>query len=94
MSGCDLLVVHPTLERGGTLDLLMTDVPDLVRVAVVALMSNSDHTYLPAVFLMALDAPNLCVSRTICIVTQDLPWCNIWSADNTVEVLDEHNTNL
>ena len=35
VSGCDQLVVGPTLARGGTLDLLMTDVPDLVRVVVV-----------------------------------------------------------
>ena len=35
VSGCDQLVVGPAHARGGTLDLLMTDVPDLVRVAVV-----------------------------------------------------------
>ena len=29
VSGCDQLVVGPTNPRGGTLDLLMTDVPDL-----------------------------------------------------------------
>ena len=29
MSGCDQLVVSPTHARGGALDLLMTDVPDL-----------------------------------------------------------------
>ena len=37
---CDQLVVGPTHARGGTLDLLMTDVPDLVRVAVVAPIDN------------------------------------------------------
>ena len=36
VSGCYQLVVGPTHARGGTLDLLMTDVPDLVWVAVVA----------------------------------------------------------
>ena len=30
VSGCDQLVVGPTHAHGGTLDLLMTDVPDLV----------------------------------------------------------------
>ena len=35
VSGCDQLVVGPTHARGGTLHLLMTDVPDLVRVAIV-----------------------------------------------------------
>ena len=34
VSGCDQLVVGSTHARGGTLDLLMTDVPDLVWVAV------------------------------------------------------------
>ena len=36
VSCCYQLVVSPTHARGGTLNLLMTDVPDLVRVAVVA----------------------------------------------------------
>ena len=53
VSGCDQLVVGPTHARGGTLDLLMTDVPDLVRVAVVAPIGNSDHSSLPAVISMA-----------------------------------------
>ena len=30
VSGCDQLVVGPTHARGGTLDLLTTDVPDLM----------------------------------------------------------------
>ena len=32
VSGCDQLVIDPTHAHGGTLDLMMTDVPDLVRV--------------------------------------------------------------
>ena len=40
VSGCDQSVVGPTHARSGTLDHLMTDVPDLVRVAVVALIGN------------------------------------------------------
>ena len=43
VSGCDQLVISPTHARGGTLDLLMTDVPDLVRVAVEAPLGGSDH---------------------------------------------------
>ena len=46
VSGCDKLVVGPTHARGGTLDLLMTDVPALVRVAVVAPILNSDYSSL------------------------------------------------
>ena len=47
--GFDKLVVGPVHELGGTLDLLMTDVPDLVRIAVVAPIGNSDRFSLTAV---------------------------------------------
>ena len=63
--GCDQLIVGPTHARGGTLDLLMTDVPDLVWVAVVAPIGNSDHSSLSAVVSMAQAVPNLCVSRKV-----------------------------
>ena len=49
VTGCDQFVVDPTHERGGTLDLLVTDVPDLVRAAIVASTGNSDHSSLLAV---------------------------------------------
>ena len=101
VSGCDQLVVGPTHERGGTLDFLMTDFPDLVWVAVGAPIGNSDHYSLPAVISMAQVFPNLCVSRTVflkhqvnwntvCGVIPDLLWHNIRLADNPVEVLNEH----
>ena len=100
-SGCDQLVVDPTHAHGGTHDLLMTDVPDLVRVAVVAPIANSDHSSLSAVISMVRAVPNLCVSRkvflkhqvnrnTVCGAIQELPWHNIWLSDNPVEVLNEH----
>ena len=83
VSGCDQLVAGPTHARGGTLDLLMTDLPDLVRVSVVAHIGNSDHSSLLAVISMAQAVPNLCVSRkvffkhklnwnTVCGAMQDL----------------------
>ena len=40
VSGCDQLVVGSTHACGGTLDHLMTDVPDLVWVSVVAPIGN------------------------------------------------------
>ena len=50
---------------------------------------------------MAQAVPNLCVNRkvflkhqvnwtTVCGAIQDLPWCNICTADNPVEVLNDH----
>ena len=95
------MVVGPTHARGGTLDLLMTDVPDLVRVAVAAPIGNSDHSSLLAAISMAHEAPNLCVSRkvflkhqvnwnTVCGVIRELPWRIIWLSDSPVEVLNNH----
>ena len=83
VSGCNQLVVGPTHSRGRTPDLLMTDVPVLLRVAVVAPIGNSDHSSLSAVISMAQAVPNLCVSRkgflkhqvnwnTVCGAIQDL----------------------
>ena len=63
VSSCNQLVVGPTHAHGGTLDLLMTDVPDLVWGAVVALIGNSDHSSLSAVISLAQAVPNLCASR-------------------------------
>ena len=52
VSGYDLLGVGPANARDGTLD-LMSDVHDQVRVAVAALIGNSDHYSLSAVISMA-----------------------------------------
>ena len=101
ISGCDQLVVGPTHAHGGTLDLLMTDVPDLARVAVVAPIGNLGHYSLSANILMAQVVPNLFVRRkvflkhqvnwnTVCGAIQDLPWHNIWLANNPFEVLNKH----
>ena len=60
------MVVSPTHARGGTLDLLMTDVPDLVLVSVVAPIGNSDHSSLSAVISMVQAVQNF--------VFKDKPW--------------------
>ena len=62
VSCCDQLVVGPTHAPGGILDLLMTDVSDQVRVAIVVPIGNSDHSSLSAVISMAQAVPNLCVN--------------------------------
>ena len=43
------------------LNILLTNVPDIVRVAVVASIDNSDHSHPSAVISMAQAVPNLCV---------------------------------
>ena len=62
-AGCNQLVVGLLLVCGGTLDLLITAVPDLAWVVIVAPTGNSDHSSLSMVILMAQAFPNLCVSR-------------------------------
>ena len=59
------MVIGPTHARGGTLDLLMIDVPDLVRVAVVAPLGSSDHSSVSIAISMAPAISNLCVSRRV-----------------------------
>ena len=63
VSGCGQFVVGSTHACGGILDLLMTDVPDLIRVAFVAPLGNSDHSSLSPVISTAQAVPKLCVSR-------------------------------
>ena len=62
VSGCDQLVTGPTHVRGGTIDILMIDVPGLVRVAVVAPLGSSDHSLLSVAISMPQAIPNLCGS--------------------------------
>ena len=90
VSGCDQLVIGPTNARGGTLDLLMTDVPDLVRVAVVAPIGNSDHFSLSAVISMAQTVSRKVFLKhqvncnTVCGAIRELPWRNICLSDNPI----------
>ena len=63
---CDQLVVGSTQAREEPIDHLMTDVPDLERVAVLAPACNSDHaSTLSGIISMAPAVPHLCVSRKV-----------------------------
>ena len=81
---CDQVVVGPTHAGGGILDFLMTDVLDLIQVAVAAPIGNPDHSLLSAVISTTEAVPNLCVSRkvflkhqvnwnTVCGAMRELP---------------------
>ena len=48
-SGCDQLSVDPIHARCGTLNLLMTDILNLVQVALLAPIGNLDHFSLSSV---------------------------------------------
>ena len=64
-------------------------------------MGKSDHSSLSGVISLVQAVPNLRVSRkvffkhqinwnTVCGAIHDLPWGNIWPADNPADVLNEH----
>ena len=72
-------MIGPTHARRGTLDLLMTDVPHLVRVAVVAPLGRSDHSTLSIAISMAQAIPNLCVSRRV-LLKHRLNWSAVCDA--------------
>ena len=70
----------------------MTDVPNLVRVVIVAPIGDSDHSSLSVVISMAQAVLNLCVNRkvflkhqvnwnTVCGTIRDLLWRNIWLSE-------------
>ena len=101
VSGCDQLVIIQIHAHGGTLDLLMTDVPDLVCLTVVAPLGSSDHSSLSIAISMVQAFPILCVSMrvlikhgvnwtAVCNPIGVLPWRTIWSAENPVERLNVH----
>jgi hypothetical protein len=105
VAGCDQLVIGPTHVRGGTLDLLMTDVPDLVQVSVLAPVGRSDHSTLSVRVSSASSVPNLCESRSVFMKRQvnwdtvgdavrELPWHTIWKTNQPVEVLNQHLSSL
>ena len=58
VSGCNQLVVSLTNTCGGTLDLWMNDVPDLVWVAVVSPLGNLNYSFLSVVTSMVQAVPN------------------------------------
>ena len=98
VSGCDQLVNGPTHRHGKT-HLLISDVTDLVRVAVVAPLGCSDHSSLSTAISMAQTVTNLYFSRRVLLKHRvyftavynaigEMRWRTIWSADNPVERLN------
>ena len=79
VTGCNQLVVGLTHACGGTFDLLMTDVHDLVWDAVVAPIGNLDHSSLSEVISMAQAVPNLCVSWKVFLKHQ-VNFNNVWGS--------------
>ena len=82
-------VVGPAHARGETLDLLMSDIPDILRVAVVAARTTATHIGYNSVTVVAYDSTLLSVVSSPDVrvavaefLNRDLSkvneWCEIW----------------
>ena len=101
LSDCRQLVVGPTHRDGGTLDLVLTDVPDLCKVSLGCHVGRSDHAHLSIELLVSMRVPGFCVQHQMYLKSRvrwdmveqdiaDLPWTVIRHAQSSVEVLDDH----
>lgn len=99
LSACDQLVDGPTHRDGGVLDLVFTDVPDLVNVSVGARLGRSDHCQLSVAISCSVRAPDVCVSRTVyqksrvdwVAVLSDLRslnWNVVYASDSPIALLE------
>ena len=100
VSGCDQIVSGPTHILGGTLDLLFTDVPDLVNVTVGAPIGNSDHSSLSAVINTSQVVPDVTIRKRVLLKNRvnwdnvqravvDLPWSTFRESQDPVEQLND-----
>ena len=64
-AGCTQLVSEPTHQFGGVLDLVMTDVPDLVDADVRAPIGNSDHSSISLQITTSQRVPDLAFSKEV-----------------------------
>ncbi len=101
VSGCDQLVSGPTHERGGTLDLLFTDVPDLVTVSVRAPVGGSDHSALSFVVKTNQSVPCAVIRKKILLknrinwdnierAVRAIPWPDVRRGDDPIAILNDH----
>ena len=100
-SGCEQLVRGPTHIHGGTLDLLFTDVPELVNVSVVAPIGGSDHSTLSISLDICQRVPEFTIRREVYLKSRanwgaitdamsSLPWSSIRSSADPGLELDRH----
>ena len=100
LSGCRQLVAAPTHESGNCLDLVMTDVADVVDVSVGTPIGTSDHCFLHLAIKVSQVVPFHNVRRTIFvkgrvdwdIVRSDvvnLPWGDIYRSLDPISLLND-----
>ena len=100
-AGCDQLVCGPTHVHGGVLDLLITDVPDLVNVSVSSPIGGSDHSSLSVVINVRQRTPDITIRKEVFLKSRvdwdavttsvkALPWREIRSSMDPGACLDRY----
>ena len=100
-SGCEQLVRGPTHALGGALDLLFTDVPELVKVSVVAPIGSSDHSTLSVSLDIRQRVPEFTIRREVLLKSRadwdaiasdisSLPWGDIRRAPDPGSEMDRY----
>ena len=69
LSGCEQLVSCLTHIAGNRLDLVMTDVPDMVDVVVGTPLCTSDQCFVSSVFCVEQSVPEYSVKSTVFLNT-------------------------
>ena len=77
LSGCEQLVRCPTHIAGNRLDLVMTNVPDIVDVIVGTLLSISDHCFVSYVLRVEQSVPEYKVRSTV-FLKYRTNWDSVW----------------
>ena len=99
LSDCSQLVDRSTHRDGGVLDLVLTDVPDLVKVTVGSCLGGSDHCSLSVAISCSLRVPDVHLSRTVLRKAgvswedvlsdlRDLDWPEIYRSVDPVATLE------
>ena len=65
LSGCEQLVRGPTHIAGNRLDLVMTDVPDIVDVVVGTPLGTSEHCFCSCVLRVEQSVPEYDVKSSV-----------------------------
>ena len=99
LSDCTQLVRGPTHRNGGTLDLILSNMPDLCRVTVGCCIGKSDHNFVSLTINLSARVPGFDSAQRVPLKTRvnwarvsaaiaDMPWGTICRSATMISDLD------
>ena len=76
LSGCDQLIDGPTHISGNCLDLLLTDVPGVIKSYILSPVGTSDHCAIACNVKLQINVPDITFSRKVYIKSH-INWDNV-----------------